>query len=197
MPQAEREFQTWALSFPVLELFYFLIWRIFISCFGARSSGFPDRLERGIWLWYYRVDIIVSRGDLVVKYFRQFVIIMFVTCIGEVLHYLLPLPIPASIYGLAVMLVLLMTRAVKLENVGRTADLLVELMPLMFIPAGVGLVASWTDLKCILVPVLVITPAVTVIVMIVTGKTSDWLLSRTESGRETAEVPDGKADDDE
>ncbi len=131
------------------------------------------------------------------KYFRQFVIIMFVTCIGEVLHYLLPLPIPASIYGLAVMLVLLMTRAVKLENVGRAADLLVELMPLMFIPAGVGLVASWTDLKCILVPVLVITPAVTVIVMIVTGKTSDWLLSRTESGRETAEVPDGKAYDDE
>lgn len=72
------------------------------------------------------------------KYFRQFVIIMFVTCIGEVLHYLLPLPIPASIYGLAVMLVLLMTRAVKLENVGRAADLLVELMPLMFIPAGGG-----------------------------------------------------------
>ena len=131
------------------------------------------------------------------KYMKQFGIILAISFAGEILNYLVPLPIPASIYGLAVMLVLLMTRAVKLENVGRAADLLVELMPLMFIPAGVGLGASWTDLKCILVPVLVITPAVTVIVMIVTGKTSDWLLSRTESGRETAEVPDGKADDDE
>lgn len=129
------------------------------------------------------------------KYFRQFVIIMLVTCIGEVLHSLIPLPVPASIYGLVIMLALLMSHAVKLENVEKMADMLIELMPLMFIPAGVGLVASWSDLKCILVPVLVITPVVTVIVMIVTGKVSDWLLSRTKNGRETAELPDEKVDD--
>lgn len=129
------------------------------------------------------------------RYFRQFVIIMLVTCIGEVLHYLLPLPIPASIYGLVIMLLLLVTRVVKLENVEKTADRLVELMPLMFIPAGVGLVVSWADLQSMLVPVLVITLAVTVIVMIVTGKVSDWLLSRTKNGRETENVPDKKVDD--
>lgn len=129
------------------------------------------------------------------RYFRQFVIIMFVTCIGEILHYLLPLPVPASIYGLVIMLALLMMHVVKLESVGRVADLLVELMPLMFIPAGVGLLVSWADMQSMLVPVLVITSVVTVIVMVVTGKVSDWLLSRTKNGRETENVVDKKVED--
>ena len=120
---------------------------------------------------------------------------MFVTCIGEILHYLLPLPVPASIYGLVIMLALLMMHVVKLESVGRVADLLVELMPLMFIPAGVGLLVSWADMQSMLVPVLVITPVVTVIVMVVTGKVSDWLLSRTKNGRETENVVDKKVED--
>ena len=46
-----------------------------------------------------------------------------------------------------------------------------------------------------LVPVLVITPVVTVIVMVVTGKVSDWLLSRTKNGRETENVVDKKVED--
>ena len=38
------------------------------------------------------------------KYIRQFIIIILISFIGEVLNYLLPLPIPASIYGLVLML---------------------------------------------------------------------------------------------
>ena len=41
------------------------------------------------------------------KYIRQFVIILFISFIGEALKYVLPLPIPASIYGLVLMFVLL------------------------------------------------------------------------------------------
>lgn len=115
------------------------------------------------------------------KYLRQFLIILFVTCLGELLNYYLPLPIPASIYGLVLMLVLLMTGAVKLENVETAADVLVEIMPVMFIPAGVGLIVSWTDLRKVLVPVLIITVVVTFLVMIVTGKVSDAMLKGTDS----------------
>ena len=43
------------------------------------------------------------------KYIKQLAIILMVTAIGEILKYLLPLPVPASIYGLVLMLVLLMT----------------------------------------------------------------------------------------
>ncbi len=125
------------------------------------------------------------------KYVRQFLVILLVTCVGEILHYLLPLPVPASIYGLVLMLVLLITHVIPLDAVEKTGDLLVEAMPVMFIPAGVGLLVSWTDLKNILVPVLVITPGVTLIVMIVTGKVSDLVLQKTgkKSEEDAAQVP--------
>ena len=52
-----------------------------------------------------------------VKLLRQFLVIMAVSFVGEILHAVLPLPIPASIYGLVLMLALLMTGALKLDTV--------------------------------------------------------------------------------
>lgn len=109
------------------------------------------------------------------KYIKQFAIILAVTCVGEILKYFISLPIPASIYGLVLMLVLLMTRRVRLESVKETAEFLIEIMPMMFIPAAVGLLVSWEQLQPILIPVLVITVVSTFAVMIVTGKVTDFL----------------------
>ena len=69
------------------------------------------------------------------KYIRQFMIIILISFVGEVLHYLLPLPISASIYGLVLMLVGLASGLIPLAAVKDTAYFLVETMPLMFIPA--------------------------------------------------------------
>lgn len=109
------------------------------------------------------------------KYIKQFAIILAVTCVGEILKYFIPLPIPASIYGLVLMLLLLMTHRVRLKSVKETAEFLIEIMPMMFIPAAVGLLVSWKQLQAILIPVLVITVVSTFAVMIVTGKVTDFL----------------------
>ena len=109
------------------------------------------------------------------RYIKQFAIILAVTCVGEILKYFIPLPIPASIYGLVLMLVLLMTRRVRLESVKETAEFLIEIMPMMFIPAAVGLLVSWEQLRPILIPVVAITVVSTFVVMIVTGKVPDFL----------------------
>ena len=103
------------------------------------------------------------------KCMKQFGIILAITFLGELLRYLLPLPIPASIYGLVLMLLVLKLGVVKLEQVKETGDFLIEIMPMMFIPAAVGLLSSWDSLKDIWIPVVVITLATTVIVMAVTG----------------------------
>ena len=81
------------------------------------------------------------------KYMRQFGIILGVTCAGELMKYFIPLPIPGSIYGLLLMFVLLLTKVIKVENVKDVGEFLIEIMPLMFIPAGVGLMASWGELQ--------------------------------------------------
>ena len=77
------------------------------------------------------------------KYIKQFSIIITVSFLGEVLHALLPLPIPASIYGLLLMLAGLCCHIIPMDGVKETGKFLVEVMPLMFIPAAVGLTESW------------------------------------------------------
>lgn len=103
------------------------------------------------------------------KYIRQFCIILGITCVGEILHYLLPLPVPASIYGMVILFLLLALHIIPLESVRETGEFLIEIMPLMFIPAAVGLLVTWDVLQPILLPVLIITVVSTVLVMGVTG----------------------------
>lgn len=103
------------------------------------------------------------------KYLRQLLIILIFSFAGEVLHYLVPIQIPASIYGLVLLFIGLMTGLIQLSQVQETAKFLIEIMPMMFIPAGVGLLESWGVLKPILVPVILILVVSTVFVMGVSG----------------------------
>ena len=91
------------------------------------------------------------------KYVRQFWIILLISAIGEGLHVLIPLPVPASVYGLVIMLIALGTHILKLEQVKEAAEFLIEIMPVMFIPAGVGLLTAWGALKPVCVPIILIT----------------------------------------
>ena len=77
------------------------------------------------------------------KYLKQFGIILGLSLLGELLNYLIPLPVPASIYGLVLMFLCLHFKVIKLGDVKETAVFLIEIMPLMFIPAAVGLVNAW------------------------------------------------------
>ena len=110
------------------------------------------------------------------KYLKQFGIILMITALGEILRYLLPLPIPASIYGLLLMLFFLCTKIIKLEDVKSAADFLVAIMPVMFIPSAAGLIDSWEEFQPILLPGLATTLLSTLFVLLVTGKTADFLL---------------------
>ena len=110
------------------------------------------------------------------KYMKQFCLIMFISFLGEVLHHYLPLPIPSSIYGLVILFVGLMTGVVKLSHVEETGRFLIEVMPLMFIPAAVGLLESWGILAPIWIPIVGITLITTVIVMIVSGKITQFAI---------------------
>lgn len=121
------------------------------------------------------------------KLLYQFGVILAVTFVGELLYALLPLPIPASIYGLIVMLICLGTKVVKLSQVKIAADFLIDIMPPMFIPAAVGLIVVWGDLKEILIPVVVITCLSTVIVMVCTGKVTQTSIRRKQK---TGEMKD-------
>ena len=106
------------------------------------------------------------------KHMRQFLIILFFTCIGEVLHEFIPLPIPSSIYGLVLLFIALNHGIFKINEVHDTADFLIDIMPIMFIPAAVGLIQS-----------IIIMMISTFVVMVITGKVS-MLLRKENSDNE-------------
>ena len=112
------------------------------------------------------------------KYLRQFCIILLLSFLGEGLHIILPLPVPASVYGLVLMLAALQTGILKTHQVRESAGFLIEIMPVMFIPAAAGLLNSWGVLKPVFVPVAVITAVTTVFVMAVTGLVTQGIIRK-------------------
>ena len=112
------------------------------------------------------------------KYLKQFMVILAFSFLGEVLHQVLPLPIPASVYGLVFMLAALMTGVLKLHQVKEASAFLIEIMPVMFIPAAAGLIDSWGILQPVIVPIGIITVVTTVFVMAVTGLVTQGIIRK-------------------
>ena len=117
------------------------------------------------------------------NYLKQFAVILGVCLLGEGLRWLLPLPITASIYGLALMLLLLVSRLVKLEQVENAADFLIQIMTPMFIPAAVGLMDQFQSLRAILLPFLVINLVGLVVTFAVTGRVTQFFLRREKGAK--------------
>ena len=116
------------------------------------------------------------------KYIREFGIIIVISLIGELLNYLIPLPIPSSIYGLVIMFLCLHFKIVKIADVKKTAVFLIEIMPLMFIPAAVGIIESWDIIKPNVIAYAIITIVSTVLVMAVAGRVTQFVISHSKTG---------------
>ena len=114
------------------------------------------------------------------KYVHQFLIIMTISFIGELLGLLLPLPIPASVYGLAIMLICLFTRVIKLNQIEEVADWLILIMPVLFVPSAVSLINVGTAIMKDLLVIGIVTLISTIVVMIVTGKVAQVIIERKE-----------------
>lgn len=118
------------------------------------------------------------------KKIQEFIIILLISFIGEMLSILIPLPVPGSVYGLVLMLLALIFKIIKIDQVRSTSKFLIEIMPIMFIPAGVGLMISFETLKPILLEVVVITIITTILVMGVSGAIAQLIVSRKNNIKE-------------
>lgn len=112
------------------------------------------------------------------KYMKEIVIIFGITWMGELLNEWLPLPVPAGVYGLFFLLALLCAKIVKLEDIEATGNFLLDIMPVLFVPATVGVIESYVELKAVLAPLVVICVVSTLTVMGVTGIVAEKMLKR-------------------
>lgn len=112
------------------------------------------------------------------KYIKQFLIILLFTLLGEALAYILPLPIPAAIYGLVLLFLALCTGLLKPAHIEETARFLLQIMSILFVAPTVGILAQWGLIAPNLVPILVITIVSTVVVFAVSGLVTRALLKK-------------------
>ena len=110
------------------------------------------------------------------KYLKQIAIILAVSFLGEVLNWLLPLPIPGSIYGMVILFVALMTGVIKLSSVKNAGDFLIDILPLLFIPPTVGLLEAWPVMQSFLGAIIVISIVSTIIVAAASGRVTQYIL---------------------
>lgn len=124
---------------------------------------------------------------MAMRYVKEVLIIFGMSFLGEVCRKLIPLPIPAGIYGMALLFVCLSAGLISLEDVASFGGFLLDILPLLFIPAGVELLGVWDEMTPMLLPALVITVATTVLVMVVSGRVTQWLMDLQRRGRRHGE----------
>lgn len=112
------------------------------------------------------------------KYVIQFLIIIAFSFVGELLHFLLPLPIPASIYGIVLLFVALETRVVKERHIREVSGFLIAVMPVMFIPAAVGLMDSWGAIGARWLQYVTVMVVTTFVVMAIAGYATQYLVRK-------------------
>ena len=103
------------------------------------------------------------------KYMIQAGIIATISFIGELLYFFIPLPVPASVYGMVILFLLLCFKVIKIEMVEDVAGWLLSVMPIFFIAPSVGLINSFDSVKGRVLPLLFVCFLSTIVVTALTG----------------------------
>ena len=126
------------------------------------------------------------------KYLKQVSILFTFTFISEILNRIIPLPIPASIYGLVFLFLCLEFKIIKIDQIKDTADFLLAILPIMFVPSSVGFIKALPLMKKYGIQFLIIGVSTTFLVMIVSGLITQLILRikkrfNKKSGNESME----------
>ena len=110
------------------------------------------------------------------KILKQFGVIFGVCWVSLVIEHYLPFSFPASVIGMILLLICLLTGFLKIEHVQEKADFLMENMAFFFVPAGVSVMNYFDILKSTLVPFLIICIVSTIITFAATAYSVQFVM---------------------
>ena len=114
------------------------------------------------------------------KIFREAIIILGIYLIGELISKGFSIPLPGNIIGMIILLVLLCTKVIKVEKVENISAFFLDHLSFFFIPAGVGLISSFSSIKNSLINILLLCLITTAIVIIATGIIVQYIIKIKE-----------------
>lgn len=112
------------------------------------------------------------------NYLSQFTIILGFSLAGEALQRLIPLPIPASVYGIVLLFAALCLGLVKLEQVKQAGGFLISLLPVLFVSPAVGILENWGLIRGSVLPMALLVLVSTALVFGISGRVTQWLMRR-------------------
>ena len=112
------------------------------------------------------------------KYLSQFCIILGFTLAGEALQRLVPLPIPASVWGLALLFAALCLGIVKPAQVKEVSAFLISIMALLFVSPAVGIAENWALIQPRLLPIALLLAGSTLLTFGISGSVTQLLLKK-------------------
>ena len=114
------------------------------------------------------------------KYIRQVLIILGFSFAGQMLEHLVPLPIPAAIYGFVLLFLALCTGLLKKEHIAQTANFLISGMGILFVAPAVNILAYYDIIAPQLAKVLLVVVLSTALVFAVSGLVTQWLRKKED-----------------
>ena len=117
------------------------------------------------------------------KYLSQFLIILGFTLTGEALQRIIPLPIPASVYGLTLLFLALCLKIVKVDQVKQTGAFLTSILPILFVSPAVNIVDDWALIQDDLLPIVLIMMGSTFLTFGISGRVAQWMLKKGGDGK--------------
>lgn len=115
-----------------------------------------------------------------VQIMRQCVIIFGCLAVGELIVHFTHIRLPSSIIGMLLLTLLLKLGWIKLSWVKGIADILVNMLPFFFVPAGVAVMLYFDLILSSFWAIVVAALGSTMIVLIVTGWTHQQLRARSK-----------------
>ena len=116
------------------------------------------------------------------KFLHQMLWIVLFSFLGELLHSLIPAPIPASIYGMVLMFAALSMKILKLDSVKDAGGFLVSFLPVLFVAPIVSLMDCWEVIRPHLLPIAVILVVSTVLCFLVSALTTQIIMKKRKGG---------------
>ena len=118
------------------------------------------------------------------KYIRQMSLIFLFSFLGELCRYLIPYPIPGSIYGMGLLFAALALKIIPADAVEDSGNLLVSILPVLFVAPTVNIMASFDVIKAHIPEILVILIVTTLLSYAAAGLVTQWLLRRKGGRRD-------------
>ena len=109
-----------------------------------------------------------------ILYLKQSAWIFGFTMLGEALNRLLPLPIPAAVYGLVLLFAALCLKVIKVAQINKVSDFLLTILPILFVSPAVNLLESWGILAPHVIPIALLVLSSTILVFAVSGLVSQF-----------------------